>query len=496
MAKHTLSVGWVMDDGSIVKADSQQMAEDPFSYSRDAGEGGLVTPLYDMDQLSVALETNALHYRACKQKAADVLGRGIVLRAKELEGDAEASSEEEQRWGVFVEAIESDPRSDEVLKERLVHAAQDFESIGWGMLEVSREASGQIDGLWHVPAHTIRAHIDGRRYAQKRSGKLVWFKRFGLDGTVDKRNGGWSDTKLRSEFAANELIVVRNYTPRSSFYGLPDHISALPALAGWRAQAEFNVKFFDRHAVPAMAVVVEGADITPELEDLIREHFKAIKADPHRTLVIPVPGAAGDEAAAPKLRFEKLAVEIKDASFRLYKQDNALELCIAHGIPPYRVGWPVMGSLGGNTAEEMTQIYLDSTVQPRQETWEQRLNRALLGAKGLDLHDWELKANELDTRNELRDIEKAKALDALDVATPNDLARFFGFDTRDDPIADMTRSQRAAIQAELGGYAPAVLAKRQLRPEEAAVWRSEVLALTDLRRQVEKLLPDPEAAAA
>jgi len=494
MGKHTLSVGWIMDDGEIVKADSQQMPEDPFSYQRDAGEGGLVTPLYDLDQLAKTLEGNSLHSRAVKQKAADVLGRGIVLRAKERDESAgDAPAEQEQRWGAFVEAIESDERSDDALKERLVHAHQDFESIGWATLEVSRAANREIDGLWHVPSHTIRAHFDGRRYAQKRSGKLVWFKRFGLDGDVQRDNGSWYTRGLRGDTRGNELIVLRNYTPRSSFYGLPDHIPALHALAGWQAQAEFNVKFFDRHAVPAMAVVVEGADLTPELEDLIREHFQRIKADPHRTLIIPIPGAVGDEAAAPKLRFEKLAVEIKDASFRMYKQDNALEICIAHGIPPYRVGWPIMGSLGGATAEEMTQIYLDGVVQPRQETWEQRLNRALLGAKGLAIGDWELKANELDTRNEVRDLEKAKALDELDVATPNDLARFFGFDERKDPIADMTRSQRAALQAEVGGYAPAVLAKR-LTPEQATAWREEVGALTDLRKQVQKLLPDPDAA--
>jgi capsid portal protein len=102
-------------------------------------------------------------------------------------------------------------------------------------------------------------------------------------------------------------------------------------MAGWRAQAEFNVRFFDNHAVPAYAVVIEGADVTPELEEKILDHFKAIKGDPHRTLVIPVPGIPGDEATQVKVRFEKLAVDIKDASFRLYKQDNALEICIAHG---------------------------------------------------------------------------------------------------------------------------------------------------------------------
>lgn len=501
MTKHTLTTAWVMGDGSVVKAASQQLPEDPFRYTTEAGQGGLVTPPYDLDQLAAALESNTLHYRAVKQKASDVLGRGITLRGREMAGSATPAADQEQRWHTFVETVESDERTDDALKERLVFAHEDFESVGWGIVEVSRAGDATPDGLWHVPAHTVRAHVDGRRFAQLRNGKLTWFKRFGLEGTVDQRSGAWSDRTVRGDFVANELIVLRNYTPRSSYYGLPDHIAALPALAGWRAQAEFNVKFFDRHAVPAMAVVVEGADITPELEELITEHFRKIKGDPHRTLIIPIPGAAGDEASAPKLRFEKLAVEVKDASFRMYKQDNALEICIAHGIPPYRVGWPIMGSLGGATAEEMTQIYLDGIVQPRQETWEQRLNRALLGAKGLQISDWELKANELDTRNELRDLEKARALYELDITTPNDSRRFFGYDASEGEFANLTRSELLMRQAELGGgfapanFEPAALRKR-LTAEQADAWRDEVGALVQLRKRVEALLPDPEKAAA
>lgn len=478
-------MAWVFKDGSIRKAEqpSQQLPEDPFTYGKAQGESGLRTPPYDLDQLAQMLETNPLHYRACKQKAADVIGRGIDLRARELEGNAKPAAEQEATWHAFVQSVEDDDRPDTspqgAFKTRLQQAHEDFESIGWGIVEVSRNTAGLPDGLWHVPSHTVRAHSDGRRFAQKRAGKTVWFKRFGMTGDVDRKDGGWSDKPLPKELRGNELIVERNYTPRSSFYGLPDHIPAMPALAGWRAQAEFNVRFFDNHAVPSYAVVIEGADITPALEELIKLHFRTLKGEPHSTLILAVPGASGDEAAAPKVRFERLSVDVKDASFRLYKQDNALEICIAHGIPPYRVGWPLLGSLGGATAEEMTQIYNDSIVQPRQETWEQRLTRSLLGAKGLAITDWELKLKELDTRNEARDIEKARGLYDLNVTTPNDSARFFGYDQRTDPLGGLTRDQLLFHQGELGGFAPATIAKR---------WSEEVGALTKLREQVAKML--------
>lgn len=497
MSGPKITKAWVFETGEVVKAEaaSQQLPDDPFrSAYRDGGESGLVQPPYDLDQLSQMLETNTLHARAVKQKASDVAGRGFVLRPV---NDNTSVDQAETIWGEFTESVElGDDRGDETFKERIVAAHEDFESVGWAVLEVSRRGDGRPDGLWHVPSHTVRAHGDGRRFVQKRGGKSVWFKRFGLKGTVNRTDGGWSDTGATpANLRGNELIVVRNYTSRSSHYGLPDHIPAMAAIAGWRALAEFNVRFFDRNAVPSYAVVVEGADLSTEVENMIREHFEAIRGKPHATLVLPIPGVPGDEAAQPKVRFEKLTADVKDASFRLYKQDNAMELCIAHGIPPYRIGWPILGSLGGATAEEMTQIYNDGIVQPRQETWEQRMTRGLCGPLGLDLRGVVLKAAELDTRNEVRDIEKARSLRELDVATPNQLADFFGIERRASPFADMTLSEMRLYQAEQGGgFAPVDLAKRDGAPDWPSVWSSEVTSLIELRKRIAHILPNEEAA--
>lgn len=491
MTRPILTTLWITEGPGgprIRKAasESQQLPEDPFNYGE--GQSGLVTPPYPLEQLAAQLESNTLHYRACKQKASDTVGRGVVLRG--VAGTETPPAEGEDRWGEFTRSVEEDERGDESFKDRIVAAHEDFESIGWAVFEVSRRADGTPDGLWQVPGQTVRAHKDRRRFAQLRSGKLTWFKRYGLEGDVERDRGGWTDHKLTPEVRGNELIVIRNYTPRSSYYGLPDHIPAMAAIAGWRAQAEFNVRFFDNQAVPSYAVIVEGADVSPEFEEKILDHFRQIKGDPHRTIVIPVPGLPGDEATQVKVRFERLSVEVKDASFRLYKQDNALEICIAHGIPPYRVGWPILGSLGGATAEEMTQIYLDSIVQPRQETWEQRLTRALIGSKGLGITGWELKAAELDTRNELRDLAKAKGLYELGVTTPNDSARFFGYEPRTDPGGDQYIATPLAPTPALagGGLAPitaAAIAKR---------WSDEVRELTALRKRLTEIVEGEIAA--
>lgn len=67
-----------------------------------------------------------------------------------------------------------------------------------------------------------------------------------------------------------------------------------------------------------------------------------------------LPGLAGTTV---HVTLEPLGVEMRDASFRLFKLDNATEILVAHKMPPYRVGWVVMDSLGEAAAAGMTQIY-------------------------------------------------------------------------------------------------------------------------------------------
>lgn len=497
-----LTTAWIVDGPggpAIRKAESisQQVNEDPFSYSKSGGESGLVRPLYDLDQLAAMLEGNSLHARCSRQKAIDVAGRGFELRVKDDVADGGGAADE-ARWSTFVESVEEDERGDESFAQRIQQAHQDFESIGWATLEVGREtADRQPDGLWHVPAHTIRAHTDGKRFAQKRGMKTVWFKRYGIEGTVDKDTGAWADRTVAGDWTGNELLVIRNYTPRSSYYGLPDHIPALAAIAGWRAQADFNIRFFDNNAVPSYAVVVEGADISPALETKILDHFREIKGDPHRTIIIPIPGIPGDEATQVKVRFERLSADVKDASFRLYKQDNALEICIAHGMPPYRVGWPIVGSLGGSTALEMTQIYNDSVVQPRQETWESRLDRAILGAKGLGLTTVNLKAKRLDTRDLAKDILATQAFWEMGVINRGAIARFYNLEDLPAELAETfnttaTETEQPPLPGLNGG------ASSDLDPFTAAIvakyWTEKVTELTAIKKQLHDLVAEEAAA--
>src|SRR3989304_3867343 len=142
--RRILTRGWIVDGpggARVVKAEqpSQQLPDDPFAY-REGAEGGLQRPLYDLDQLVAALEGNSLHARCVKQKASDILGRGISVR--QASDDSTTPIAAEDRWGEFVESVEDDDRGDGSLKERLTWAHEDYEGVGWAVLEVSRRRDG------------------------------------------------------------------------------------------------------------------------------------------------------------------------------------------------------------------------------------------------------------------------------------------------------------------------------------------------------------------
>jgi hypothetical protein len=139
----------------------------------------------------------------------------------------------------------------------------------------------------------------------------------------------------------------------------------------------------------------------------------------------------------------------------------------------------------------MTKIYNDSIVQPRQETWEQRLNRALLGAKGLALTTVELKAKRLDSRDLAADIAATSAFWGMGVITKGAIARFYSLDEMPPELAGeyYTAPTPAPSFGGFGGGLTAIdgglIAKR---------WTAEVRELTELRKRLEAFVEGRTAA--
>lgn len=467
--------GYVLNDGKVISSsymdryatkseESRQLPADRFSGMYQAD--GLIEPLYNLEALTRLMEQNTYHMRAVRTKARDTVGLGWHLRAVNSEQPAE---EERKRVEQFLQENCHPTLSFDEILERMM---TDWEANGNGAIEVMRrDVRGPITGLAHAPSHTFRLHRDGKRLAQLRDGKKVWFKMRGADVDVDFKTGVVSALgSLAADRRATEILWFINYSSRSDYYGLPDILPATGAILGDISRRDYNIKFFEGHAIPAYAVIVTGADLDADLETAIHNFFNtSVKQNPHSTLVLTVPNAKNNDVT---VQFQKLNVEVKEASFRLYRQDNRDEVMAAHAVPPYRAGIAETGSLGGSTAKESTEIYKASVIQPRQEMLERRIDRFII-RQGLRVMNWRFKFNEIDTADEAHDRAQHEAYFKMGALSPNDISeRIYG--VRDDTNPALNRRYINNVPVESMQPASMVEAIKSLHKELVQVVKAHV----------------------
>ena len=444
-------------------AGSKQIT-DAFTYGQYGGMA-LVQPPYNLEQLARLPEYNTYHDNCIKAKANDTAGLGWEIKtAEDLKGEA-SPSQYDVLYGML-------RKQWPVLTTVLVRAMLDYDTIGNGYLECGRlTAEAAVESIYHIPGHTVRAHQQGNKYCQQRGFKKVWFKRFGHDADVRKSDGKeYPIGTLEETERANELIQLASYTPRSDRYGVPDALTAIGAVMGSIAARDYNIKFFSNFGVPAYAVFITGEydlgalgdDGEYEVVRYVKSFFADLSSRPHSTMVLAVPSETGGEV---KVEVKPLAVEVKDASFRLYRKDNRDEIISAHRVPPYRVGIAETGSLGGSTAVESTKIYIESIINPRQEMIEQHFDHLILPTLGIT--DWRFQLKELDTSQEEHDKEIAEFLFKNGAMRPNDLIRSFGtrFGLEPDeanPALNAHFVDGKVSEALLQGAPPAAAAKEAM----------------------------------
>lgn len=359
----------------------------------------LLEPIYNFEKLMNWMEINTVHGRCIRVKAYDSIGVGYYFEASKEKEDVDRSQDAELQFlETFFDNIHpqvyENAAGEQIYVERenltmlLNKVAIDYEACGNAAFEVSRTADGLINGLYHVSAPTLRWAKTKDKLAQVIDTKMVWFKLFGDKRLLNRYTGEFVKSELKPDQAANEIIYLRQYTYKSTVYGVPEWIPAVYPMFGDYNQTIYNIDFFLNFGVPSYAVVIEGGGLQSDQQENIKEYFRThMKGNNHKTLVMNTPKNV-------TVRFEALNVGEKEASFRGYKKDNRDEILIAHQVPPYRVGLVEQGALGGNVAEEADKIYQSSVIQPRQNMYEWYINELII-KQGFGITGWVLRFEDL-----------------------------------------------------------------------------------------------------
>lgn len=391
----------------------------------------------DFAELSRLLEVNPWHNACCRIKAQDVTSQGWKLvNAKEESEDAP------QELLDFFNYCNPEQTLGEVLNDCWV----DYEAVGNFDLEVARQQGGKKypAALYHIPTHTVRKLKDGR-YLQMRGGLLRYFNAFGEVGEkVQDPQWKGQNQSLKD---LHEIISLKNYIPRSSYYGLPDCISALGAITGHIKQRDANIKYFENGMMAEFIITVSGGTLDEDTEKHLADVLQEMKgsSQAHKTLILHI----GDKEA--QIKIEKLTPELNYTQQRLYRLDNRDEVIQAHRVPPKLVG--IEDSKGGLHANQNTQldIYFENIVTPRQKILSRLLTNTLI-RRGFGIEDWSIvfTAKVLEDQKEVSDVDCAY----LDrgVLTPNEVRslRFPGKEALKGGDTPLTAQKQTSFQPAEG----------------------------------------------
>jgi len=430
-----LDMAYILSDDSIVSAEDygrtagkkpleKAMPGSAQKRTKDNTKGisinDAVHPPLPPHLLSKFLEADEIHFRCVKVKVTDSVGREWML-VKPRRRIVEDSDFNKQRNEVlsFLDGANEVHGWEGVFEQ----AAMDYESVGWGAVEVVRSFDKKIKHLYHIPPSRIRVLKGWKGFVElgRGPGQSVFYVPFGqkvvspsrrkLDGTFeaydplldgpDIANARWNlrDRKNLNDSvgfrnikrSANEILYIPKVHPQSIYYGLPDFVPAIGSIMGNVNIRDFFLQFFDHNTVPQYAVIIKGAKLSDEVKQLIMNYFaQEVKGHAHKTLVIPIPAAGGDV----EVEFKALSTGVQEGSFQETRKNNQNAIIIAHGLSPAIIGMVETASLGSGKGSAQQENYKNRVVDPLQKRWSRAINR--LFRHGLGTPDVNIEFDSLD----------------------------------------------------------------------------------------------------
>ena len=405
---------------------------------------GVIQPIYNLDYLAQIYELSPSNFAAINAKVANIVGLGYDLEPTQKVVDklSNASSEKkritiqaqvdlaEQQLVEVLENLNFENSFLEVLRKVWI----DYEATGNGYIEVGRTSTGKIGYFGHIASTSMRIRTMRDGYVQMIGPYVIFFRNYGDLETVDPISG---------QPVPNEVIHIKKYTPRDTYYGIPDIVPASKALAGDEFAARFNLDYFEFKAVPRYVITLKGASLSRRSEKELIEFFQTnLKGKNHRTLYVPLP--ADDPQSKVEFKMEPVEAGKQDASFAQYRKDNMNEIFMAHRTPRSKAGMAEGMSLAA--AKDADKGFKEQVTRPEQSRLETLL--APFIAEFTDM--FILKFNELTLTDEDTQSKIIERLVRMQVLTPNEARAQLGYPPREggDQPVNLTAQGKAEQTAQ------------------------------------------------
>lgn len=374
----------VIPGRSPLQKSSTQIPEDTFAYHSHLNA---VQPPYNMEYLTLLNEISVTRQACITSIATNTVGLGfqVVKLQAAIDEDvlktvAGRIKRQLNKWAM------ADNKS---FTQLLFAVKYDEETTGNGFIEVDRDRTGRITGLYHVPAYTMRRKRDKSGWLQERPGAIsnlysstrqiapgyVEFYNFG-----DKYDPDTGALRPNRQPFVNEIIHIPIYNARTTFYGMPRDIAALATYAGDEMARNQNVKYLTNAAVPEIALIFEvdaaamermfgDQPVRIEVPESVRaqmeEHFRYNLSAPHyHPGIFHLPMGV-------RLRIERLSQPNRDAAWSSYRTANKMETLRAWRTPAVVIGDAEAAQYA--TAAVQKHIYLEQVIEPEQRKYAELL---------------------------------------------------------------------------------------------------------------------------
>lgn len=290
----------------------------------------------------------------------------IVLTGWEV-GALYANSKIDENEKVELQSFIDYANSDESLSGVMANAVRDREYLGFGFIEVIRDAAGRISLLRHAPAvrtrlsykdpnaqlvtysiprgrrtTVVKEYVKFRRYAQLVNGQITWFKQFGDPRKLNAITGYFeTEQGFTDDYPATEILHIKN--PSNDPYGTPRWINQTPSILGTRESEEVNMRYFEDNTVPPMFLTVAGGRLTAAShQELLKTLNSGGKDKQHRITLLEAVGDGDslDSKGTPiQLKVEKLTdARQSDALFAKYDEASQAKVRSSFRLSPILVG--------------------------------------------------------------------------------------------------------------------------------------------------------------
>ena len=406
----------------------------------------VVVPPYNLDELAWFYENSFANHAAINAKVSNIVGLGYHF----INTDAtnarleEAESEEQlmraqrklQRLKAQLGQWMEDLNDEDTFSHILEKVYTDVESTGNGYIEVGRKVNGDIGYIGHIPSTTIRVRRIRDGYIQIVNQRVVYFRNF----------QGREQNPITSDPRPNELIHIKKYSPKNSYYGVPDTVASSVAMVGDNLAGRYNIDYFENKAVPRYIVTLKGAKLSVDAEDkLFRFLQSGLRGQNHRTLYIPLPGDSNEN----KVEFKMDPIEngIQEGSFEKYRKSNRDDILMAHQVPFSKVGGGSGVSIASALSSDRT--FKEQVARPAQRNLEKVINKIV--KEKTDILTFKL--NELTLTDETTQSQIDERYLRMQVVVPNEVRERLGYPSRlggQDPII-LGAQQRAEQAAQANG---------------------------------------------